>query len=182
MGFAVSSLWSDPPHSLCPWGRWGGRVGWWRLAGTMRSCSALHTSLVSPICSRPFFFSIPSHSIVIPTSFNATVSWRVSSPSGTSNKGKVYVSLCFHHPPQQYSNRVLKHMHWSCLCTISRSSPSLFLHLSCAVHFMSKVWKAWRPAALGTPHSTTPTQALHLSKRVKQWPLYFGFDLLYKIR
>lgn len=74
----------------------------------MRPCSALHTSLVSPVCSLPFFslylHHLPPNSTTTPTSFIATVSWGITSPSGMSNKGKVCASVCLHHAPERYSS------------------------------------------------------------------------------
>lgn len=52
------------------------------LVGSMRSCSALHTSLVSPICSLALYFTITSHSV-------AAVSQRITSSLGTQRKGGV---------------------------------------------------------------------------------------------
>lgn len=85
----------DPPcwpalASIFPGGkvRRGGCSGSRFLVGSMRSCSALHTSLVSPICSFALYFAITFH-------FVAAVARRITSPPAKLRKGWVLVFLFF---------------------------------------------------------------------------------------
>lgn len=169
---------------LCVPGAGGARErgGWWCLAGAMRPCSALHTSLVSPVCSLPFFSSIPSHSTAIPTSFIATVSWGISSPAGMSNKGKVCVSVCLHHAPERYSSTAecWRPYIWCFYSLVPCISLFLFFIVPSLVQYIFNQ-RYERHEARGAWNSSHTTRALHLTERVKPSLLYLGFDLLSKM-
>lgn len=89
---------SHPPHCIPGAGWVVGEGSWWYLAWTMWPCSALHTSLESPVCSLPCS-SISFQSTVIPTSFISTVSCGTCFPWGLCTSGKsvcVHENMCFH--------------------------------------------------------------------------------------
>lgn len=164
MGFTFPFLWSDLlPLRVPGAGGAQGRGGCWCLAGTMRPCSALHTSLVSPVCSLPFFpsVSLPSPPIPPPTRphLSPQSPGELAVPQGCPTKKKgvcvweercELVCLCAYTVHLNYRAAL------QCWCPyiwcfqgpldhamrfVSLSSFSSSLSLLCAAHLKSGIWK-----------------------------------------
>lgn len=137
--FPECSLSRDPPLPQFPWGGWSsgeGRLDWWCLAGTMRSCSALHTSLVSPICSLALYFTITSRSIAPRPHLSPQSHGELDLPQGRPAKGKCErVFPNSGRPPTARALAILQ-------LSPSRPSPFSFSRLPFAVRLMSKVCSA----------------------------------------
>lgn len=135
--FPERSLSRDPPLLQFPWGRWSsgeGRLDWWCLAGTMRSCSALHTSLVSPICSLALYFTTTSCSIAPRPHLSPQSHGELDLPQGRPAKGKC-VFPNSGRPPKARALAIPQ-------LSPSRPSPFSFSRLPFAVRLMSKVYNA----------------------------------------
>lgn len=156
---ALQSFLSRVTHLSPSVPRAGGAQAWC-LRGTMWPCSALHTSLVSPVCSLPFSHHyVPS--TTVPTSFVATVPWGIGPPSGTSSKGKsisVYEErrkhLCAY--PMPLSMTAVMHIAYiyTWVWGFSLNNTVHIFSFSCAVYLKSE--DAWA------------TEVLNCSLRFKQ--------------